>query len=123
VLFDTNALIELIIASQKGEKVKELMQREEASIAIVTLSELTSWAKRVGLDSHEIVKETRETAFVIPVNEEIAEFAGEIHFLNRKEIKDWGMVDSIIYATALVNDLELVTGDSHFKNKPKVVFI
>ena len=42
--------------------------------------------------------------------------AGEINFDNKKKIKNWGMSDSIILATAKLLNAKVLTGDKHFRN-------
>jgi bifunctional DNA-binding transcriptional regulator/antitoxin component of YhaV-PrlF toxin-antitoxin module len=41
----------------------------------------------------------------------------------KKEIADWGIVDSIVYATGQAKKAEVVTGDEHFKKPINVLFI
>ncbi|MEM1558261.1 MAG: hypothetical protein QXR44_06315 [Thermoproteota archaeon] len=41
----------------------------------------------------------------------------------KKKVKGWGLADSIVYASGLVKEAEIVTGDEHFKNLDKVFFI
>lgn len=123
MLFDTSAIIELLNETEKGKQVVELMKEETPAIAIVSLSELTSWTLRNGFEPKKIASKIIEATTVLPLDEHIAKFAGEIHFKNKKEIKDWGMIDSLIYATALANGLKLVTSDSDFKNQPETIFL
>ena len=46
----------------------------------------------------------------------LARLAGKLNFENKKEIKDFGMADAIILATAKLVNGKVVTGDAHFKN-------
>ena len=41
---------------------------------------------------------------------------------NKKEINGWGLADLIVYATGLVENAQVVTGDYHFKKLKNVVF-
>jgi len=41
----------------------------------------------------------------------------------KKKIKGWGLADSIVYATELTKEAEIVTRDEHFKNLKNVIFI
>ena len=53
---------------------------------------------------------------IIDLNNDIALAAGEINFENKKKIKNWGMSDAIILATARMFNAKVVTGDEHFRN-------
>ena len=41
----------------------------------------------------------------------------------KKEIPDWGIADSIVYATGQTKKAEMVTGNEHFKKLKNVPFI
>lgn len=43
------------------------------------------------------------------------------HFENKKKIKNWGMSDSIILATAKLLNAKVVTGDEHFRDLDAVM--
>jgi len=123
MLFGTHPWIELLNDGPKGKLVAGLMEQEQPAIATPSLSELTSWAFRNELDAKSILEKVKEASLVLPLTEEVAQLAGELHFLYKKETPGWGMVDSMIYATALTHGLKLVSGDKHFKGKQNVVFL
>lgn len=123
MLLDTWALIEYLQASPHGKQVKEILAGVQPSIAVPTLAELVSWAHREGQDAEPYVETTRTTARVLPFTEEVSTLAGRTHFKLKKETPGFGMVDAMIYATALAYGEELVTGDPHFRGKPHVRFL
>ena len=41
----------------------------------------------------------------------------------KKEIDGWGLVDSVVYATAIVKKADVVIGDEHFRKLENVVMI
>ena len=49
--------------------------------------------------------------------------AGKINFERKKSIADWGMIDSLVLSSALVNDLKILTGDNHFEDLPNVIML
>lgn len=122
-LFDTYAWVELFKHSAAGERVAELMQEENVFTAIPSLSELAEWALKNKLDTGETIGKVRKTSAVVPLSEEVSELAGRLNHEIKKETRGWGMMDSMIYATALTQGLKVVTGDRHFENKPGVVMI
>ncbi len=62
-------------------------------------------------------------ATVIPVDKGIAILSGEINFERKKKVRDWGMSDSIVLATAKKASAKVVTGDPHFKDIKESIFI
>jgi predicted nucleic acid-binding protein len=66
----------------------------------------------------------RSSTVVIDLGEEIATAAGEIDVERKKRVRDWGLADSIVLATARASGAKVVTGDEHFKDLGKeVVFL
>ena len=37
--------------------------------------------------------------------------------------RDWGLGDALIYATAIIEDAKVLTGDPHFKGLKYVIFL
>ena len=54
------------------------------------------------------------------MDEEIIVSAGKLNYERKKIVKNWGMLDSFILATAQVYDLKILTKDSHFKDLPNI---
>ncbi|MFH1257903.1 MAG: PIN domain-containing protein [Candidatus Micrarchaeota archaeon] len=123
MLFDTYAWVELLLATEKGSRVAELMKAENPSISIASIPELVSWTLRNGKDHEMILHKVKSVAVVLPLSNQIAELAGEMHYRTKQRIHDWGMVDSMIYSTALTYDLKFVTGDPHFEGMRNVIFL
>jgi predicted nucleic acid-binding protein len=57
-----------------------------------------------------------KTSTVLDITKEIAILAGEINQERKKKVKSWGMIDSMILATATFYKLKVLTGNSHFKD-------
>jgi predicted nucleic acid-binding protein len=66
----------------------------------------------------------KTSTLVVDLTEEIATEAGEIDAERKREVKDWGLADSIVLATARRSDAKVVTGDKHFRDlRSEVVFL
>lgn len=61
----------------------------------------------------------RSRSLLVPVDLSIARAAGRV----RREMKEGGIADAIIYATALRHHAKVVTGDPHFRGMPEVVVV
>ena len=53
---------------------------------------------------------------VVSLEEELARAAGDLNFERKKKVKNWGMADSMVLATARRSKSMIVTGDPHFRD-------
>ena len=120
IILDTSAWIEFFIKSKKGELVKEILKKGECYTSIVSISEISNWALRENKDGKEITEFVIKTTEIININNEISFLAGELNFKRKKKVKNWGMLDSFILATALIYSFTILTKDSHFKDLENV---
>jgi predicted nucleic acid-binding protein len=117
VVLDTWAWIEY----WKGnEEVREIIVGPEDKItSMITIAELERFygANTERMDS--MVTKIRARSRLVPVDLAIARTAGSV----RRNMKEGGIADAIIYATALKNRARVVTGDPHFKTMEHVIFV
>lgn len=123
MILDSSAWIEFFQGTKKGKKVEFFLKSKQSFTSIVTISEVINWALRNSLETNIFTEKIEKFSKIIPLNREIVVLAGKINFDNKKKIKDWGMLDSFIYSTALIYNLKVLTGDNHFKNLNNVEMI
>ena len=123
MLLDTYAWVEIIKNSPAGRRTTEMLGNEGLATSIASIAELSSWAHRSGLNARIIIEKVKSASTILQLTEEIAELAGELQVSIKKDTPDWGMVDSMIYATAVAHGIKVITGDSHFRGKPNAVLI
>ena len=118
-LLDTCVWIEAIIGSATGERMQAmLLDRKNLLVPTLVQFELRRWALRE-LDetrADDIVLATREGQ-VAPMGEGIALLAADLATSHKLHA-----LDALIYATALLNNADLVTCDAHFKGLPQVEY-
>jgi predicted nucleic acid-binding protein len=61
-----------------------------------------------------------KASVILNITKEIAILAGEINQERKRRVKGWGMIDSMILATATFYKLKILTGNSHFKDLENV---
>ncbi len=92
---------------------------EQKITSMMTVAELERFfgndAKRMDL----FVQKIRLRSRLVPVDLAIARAGGAV----RRGMKEGGIADAIIYATARVNHAKVVTGDPHFRQFPDVIFV
>jgi len=120
-VIDSYAWVEYFLGSREGSIAKEYIENGECAISSVTIAELSEKYKRENKDFekdfHFIIARTK----IVELDTKIALLAGEINFENKKKIKNWGMADSIILATAKSLNAKVVTGDGHFRSLNSVM--
>ncbi len=116
MLLDTSAWIDFFEGNKGGGKVKEILENEKCYTSIVSIAEIVNWCVRNNLDKDYYIKVIENNSFVINLKKSIVILAGRINFENKKFIKNWGMLDSFIYATARIYNIKLLTSDHHFKD-------
>ena len=127
IVFDAYAWVEYALDSPKAETVAELL--ESASEAITpasVLAELKESMLRHGIKAQiidKILTYVKSRTTVVGIDTTVAELAGNLNFLRKKKTKDWGMLDSFVYATSRLYNGKVLTGDPHFKHLKKVIYI
>jgi predicted nucleic acid-binding protein len=93
--------------------------RETRITSMITIAELERFygADKERMD--RMVQTIRSRSLLVPVDLPVARTAGRV----RREMKEGGIADAIIYATALRNRAKVVTGDPHFQGLPEVIFV
>ena len=114
--------MEFFAGSKTGETVKTYVMDEDQEIIIssINLAEIY----RIALDRFdEQTAEKRRRSmisrcYLIPVDDEIAVTGPRF-----RHERDWGLVDALIYATAIREGAKVLTGDHHFKGLKDVIFL
>ena len=115
-VIDSYAWVEYFRGSAEGKIAKDFIEAKNCATCSITIAELSEKYKRENKkfedDFHFIVARTK----IISLSSDIATMSGEINCDNKKKIKNWGMSDSIILATAKLLNAKVITGDEHFRN-------
>ncbi|MEK6888626.1 MAG: PIN domain-containing protein [Nanoarchaeota archaeon] len=114
IILDTSALIDFFEGGTRGEKVWSLLKDAESYVSIVTLSEIVNWCLRNDKNVDYIINRVKKSCKVMPLSEEISVDAGKIYTEVRKIKSKFGMIDSLIYTSARLNNLILITTDKDF---------
>ena len=75
------------------------------------------------MNHKERLKFIRTRSTIAGLDDEIAEMAGTISAERRVKVKGWGLVDSVVLATARIRGVKVVTGDEHFKDLNEAIMI
>ncbi|MBS3089500.1 PIN domain-containing protein [Candidatus Pacearchaeota archaeon] len=114
-VIDTYAWVEYFKGSEEGKVAKPYIEEGENTTSVFTIAELSEKYKRENKKFEEDCKFVLSKTKIIEVSVDIAKLAGELNAENKKKIKNWGMADAIILATANMLKARVITGDEHFK--------
>ncbi len=118
LLIDTSTLIDFF-QDNVTKDTDELMKNSELTISVVTLGEIRKFLLNTGRNNlWNEYKQRLLNYKTLDVTKEISENAGALAYRFRLSF-----ADSIIYATALENNLTLLTSDSDFKGKKGVILV
>mgnify|MGYP001582992152 CR=1 FL=1 len=108
ILLDTDILVDFFHHQKYAkELIAELQAQGSVRISILSIAEL-----RAGFTSKQakfFLPKLYDTVVIINVNVEIAELAGEFRFEYGSKGKSLSTVDTLIAATAILEDCQLVT--------------
>lgn len=122
-VIDSYAWIEYFRGSKAGEKARDYIEGKGALTPSIVLAELAGKYYRERNDFSEDLIFIKSKSQIMPLDEHIALSAGQINTKMKKEVKGWGMADSIILSTAKKNSAKVITGDQHFKNMKETIMI
>ena len=118
---DTSAWVEWLIASETGAAVlAEIPGLTPILVPTIVQFELAKWLTRErGKDErNRIMAFMQATCMIAPLDSELAIDAADASARHKL-----AAADAIIYATARLHEVKLVTCDAHFENLPGVVLI
>jgi len=122
---DAWAWVEYLIGSESGSKLREILDEEGSMVytCAVSLGEVVSKVAREGKDVEAAYALLLSNSQIVNVDEELSKHAGLLHCEMRKTLKDFGLADAYVLATARRLKAKVLTGDLHFKGVKETVLI
>ncbi|GBE56340.1 tRNA(fMet)-specific endonuclease VapC [archaeon BMS3Bbin16] len=126
MFIDSFAWIEYFMGTVKGRTVKKIIDANEITYTSPTvIAEIFS--KSVRTDGQDKARERADfivdRCVLIQTDENIAVEAGRLHGEMKPLVRDFGLADAFILASARSKGAKVVTGDPHFKHREDVVFL
>ena len=124
-VIDAWAWVEYLIGSEFGARVNEILDAEgnEVYTCAITLAEVISKVAREGRDVKAAYTLLSGNSQFVNADEELSFETGVLHFEMRKTVKDFGLADAYVLATARKLKSKILTGDPHFKGIKEAVLI
>ena len=122
-LLDSYAWAELFDGTEKGKKVKELLELGGIATSIITIAEFSDKCAREERDLDPFIKFIQGKAAILPLTLEIAIKAGKLKSELRKISNNISLADAIHFQTAKLIGAVFVTGDQDFKDVKNILFL
>lgn len=122
---DAWAWVEYLVGSVFGAKVRDVLDEDGSEVytCAVTVGEVVSKVAREGRDVEAAYAVLLNNSQVVDVNEELSKQVGLLHCEMRKSMKDFGLADAYVLATARQLKAKVLTGDPHFKGVKEAFLI
>ena len=122
-VIDSFAWIEYFAGSEKGELAKKYIESGRSITPTIIIAELSAKYAKLKEDFDPKLRFINLKSRIVALDEDIAKLAGTINVERKSKIDRWGIVDSIVLATARIQKVRVVTGDEHFRDLQEVVMI
>ena len=129
-VIDTYAWIEYIRGTPEGLKAKEFIEGKETVTPTIVILEFEKYLlkrlreKSDSLKNYESKREyVRSISTIVNLDYALSLSAAKLDLDMKEKIKNWGMADSIVLATARSLNAKVVTGDEHFRGLAEAVMI
>lgn len=113
---DSFAWLEYFAGSTSGLKAKPFIENGHGITPTIVIAELSEKYRKekvaFNADLNFIATKTR----VVMLDSEIADKAGALSSERKRLVRRWGLVDSIVLATARKHKARVITGDEHFRD-------
>lgn len=122
---DAYAWVEYLIGSEAGARIRDVLEEEDNEIytCAVTVAEVISKTAREGRDPETAYDILLSNSCIIDVDELLSKEAGLLHAEMRKIIRDFGLSDAYVLASARKLNAKILTGDHHFKDIEEAILI
>jgi len=124
-IVDAYAWVEYLDGSARGVLVRNILENANNIIytCAVTVAEVVSKFIRRGYDPEVAFSAITSNSTIVKVDEDLSKTAGEIHAKIKRKIKDFGLADAFVLASAQKHRTKVLTGDPHFKGIPEAILV
>ena len=124
-VIDAYAWIEYLDGSEKGEVVAEIIENDENEIftSSATVAEVVGKVLRRNDDIKIALNHINNFSSIVNLTQEISVLAAQTHFEAKKKVREFGMLDAFVAATAKKIEAKILTGDKDFKHFKEAVLI
>ena len=122
-MLDSSAWIEYFAGTPLGDKVREIVEKEETATCILSVAEISDKFSKEKEKFNRFLIFIKNTSSIFNITLHSCSEAGKLKAERRAVKKEFGIVDAIIYLTAKENSCILITKDGDFENMNNVILV
>ena len=123
-IIDSSAWIEYLEGSEKGEKVSNILKKEnEIFILPLNIGEVVSKVKRKDKNVEIAYRVLISRSNIIEITPKIAKESGLLHAKLRQKGSSISLADTMIIKTAQYLKTKIITTDNHFKDFKEAIIL
>jgi predicted nucleic acid-binding protein len=121
MILDSTAWVEFFQNTEYAKFVVSAIEDTKSFTSVMTLAEISNWCCKNNQKEAipRLIESVKNATKLLDVSENILITAGKLNYERKKGGKKWGMVDSIILATAQTYGLKILTKDYGFRDLPE----
>ncbi len=121
-LLDSSAWLEYLAGTESGNKIKDIVEKEDIATCILSLAEISDKFNKENEKIENFLSFIKKSR-ILNISISTCTEAGKLKAERRKVKKDFGLIDAIIYLTAKENSYILITKDDDFKDMKDVILM
>ena len=124
-VIDAWAWVEYLVGSEHGAELNKILEDNDNEVytCAITVAEVISKVSRENRDVKEAYDMLTSNSRVVNIDQELSLKTGILHSELRKTLKDFGLADAYVLATARKLNAKVLTGDKHFQNIKDAVML
>ncbi|MBI2550226.1 PIN domain-containing protein [Candidatus Woesearchaeota archaeon] len=122
-VIDSSAWVEYLLGTDKGHRIRPLIDREDIATSIIAIAEIADKLVRNNVRFHVMLQFIQRRAVIIPLSVELALKAAQLKKEIRMKKEKFSLADGVHLATALQEAAVLVTADPDFSGLDNVMVI
>ncbi len=124
-VIDAWAWVEYLIGSEYGAILNNILEENDSEVytSAITVAEITSKVSREKKDVKLALGILCDNSHIVSIDKDLSLDAGLLHCDMRKSLRDFGIADAYVLATARRLNAKVLTGDVHFQNVKDAIMI
>jgi len=124
MLLDTSAWVEYFKDTERGRSIASMFETKQVFFTCsITIAEISVWCNKNKESSSKFIQKIKNFSELLDMSEDALIESGRIYNEQRRINGKIGLIDCLIYSTAQIHGLTLLTKDNDFKGMENVVTI
>ena len=122
-MLDSSAWLEYLNGTERGNKIKEIVEERSTASSILAIAELADKFERDNLSFEKQLSFIQSRSAILPLTFDLCLAAARIKKQFRKKADKFSLADGVHFATAILEECTLITADNDFNGEKNVLLI